>query len=46
MLYEVITLDAQEAGALLEGLGSETRHLEQGLAIRERALFVPPGDDA
>ena len=38
-------MDAQEASALLEGLGTETRNLQQFLSGGEGAVFVSVGDD-
>ncbi|KCB33957.1 hypothetical protein L543_2294 [Bordetella hinzii L60] len=37
--------DAQKAGRLFEGLVAEARHLAQGLARGEGAIFVAPADD-
>ncbi|KAG0736663.1 hypothetical protein G6F24_018254 [Rhizopus arrhizus] len=37
--------DAQEAGALLEGLFAQARDLQQVLAALERAVVVPMADD-
>ena len=37
--------DAQEAGGLFEGLWTEAGHLEQGLAVREGAVFLPVAHD-
>ena len=41
----VAALDAQEACRLLEGLGTQARHVQQRLAVGEGAVLVSVSDD-